>query len=642
MRTKLFRQHAKGKLLLLLVLLLMWHASIAQQSEKPLAMLIQASLAGGQKATACDLFERTAIGAGHRQADEYIRNYVPLLLKDAELRRLNEESPMLISMQFSTDETTALTVILQRYNPLGPDFTAGSLQGEHREKVESYQPGLYYRGIVEGDPNSMVAFSFFETEVQGLIMTHHGNWVIAKLPSGEAGDAYVLYSDSRENILREYEFECGTEGLSEIKEQRESDREGARSAMKPKCVFVYFECDYVLYATLGFNGMVNHVTGLFNVVSTLYFNESIEMKISEIRVWTSPNTYTTDPILATLLDFSAAMQNYGYNGDLAHYLTSHIERRGIAWLDVLCQSPGSRTAVSRINYSFEPFPVYSWTVNVVTHEIGHNLGSPHTHQCLWNNYNNTQIDDCGNVYAIQNSLTPEGAACFDQNNPIIPSAGTIMSYCHTQGNQTPQSSIDFALGFGPQPGDLIRDKVNEASCIHSCCDHSDDLTLTGTVNSPVTHYVSQVIQSTQYVSGAIPDPGVSYFATDAIYLNDGFTVDEGLFTAAIVPCSETGEMYVHATGKTDGREIWPGALGDEKDIIVEIIPNPTRDIFSVRISPARKVSGVIYDTRGNKVKSLVVSDEGLAEIDISSHPPGIYFMQFVTGGKVFTKRIVKL
>src|SRR5690606_38736570 len=46
----------------------------------------------------------------------------------------------------------------------------------------------------------------------------------------------------------------------------------------------------------------------------------------------------------------------------------------------------------------------------------------------------------------------------------IPSSGTIMSYCHLIGGV----GINFNNGFGPQPGNLIRARVDQASCLESC------------------------------------------------------------------------------------------------------------------------------------------------------------------------------
>jgi hypothetical protein len=90
-------------------------------------------------------------------------------------------------------------------------------------------------------------------------------------------------------------------------------------------------------------------------------------------------------------------------------------------------------------------PTYSWTINVVAHELGHNLGSPHTHSCTWSG---GPIDNCA---------APEGT-CSPGPAPV--NGGTIMSYCHATS-----AGINFNNGFGPLPGNLIRSRVLNASCI---------------------------------------------------------------------------------------------------------------------------------------------------------------------------------
>ncbi|MBK8920866.1 MAG: hypothetical protein IPM81_05065 [Saprospirales bacterium] len=107
---------------------------------------------------------------------------------------------------------------------------------------------------------------------------------------------------------------------------------------------------------------------------------------------------------------------------------------------------------SGINTTYSNVPTYSWTVEVVTHEIGHNLGSQHTHACAWNG-NNTAIDGCG-----------PAAGYSEGCNAALPTAGTIMSYCHLVSGV----GIDLNLGFGPQPGDRIRNEVYNAACLAAC------------------------------------------------------------------------------------------------------------------------------------------------------------------------------
>ncbi|HEX7846762.1 MAG TPA: M12 family metallo-peptidase, partial [Chitinophagaceae bacterium] len=220
-------------------------------------------------------------------------------------------------------------------------------------------------------------------------------------------------------------------------------------------VEIYFECDYKFYLDKASNTttVINYVLSFFNNTALLYDNENIKVQVSQILVWT-----TQDPEAAAGLNttgtvlpaFRDRMTNTTYIGDYAHFLSTRSLGGGIAYLlsNPCNTTKGFKSAVSAINNSYSNFPTYSWTVQVVTHEMGHNLGSNHTQWCGW----------AGG--AIDNCYTTEGG-CAPGPAPV--GGGTIMSYCHLTG-----AGINFNNGFGPQPGDRIRSVVGAAACFGNC------------------------------------------------------------------------------------------------------------------------------------------------------------------------------
>jgi len=99
---------------------------------------------------------------------------------------------------------------------------------------------------------------------------------------------------------------------------------------------------------------------------------------------------------------------------------------------------------------------------VVTHEMGHMVGSHHTHWCGWNTGAGGTcgaIDDC---YTTEAFGACASCTALTPTNPSAPLGfkGTVMSYCHLRAG----IGINLANGFGPLPQDAIRNTVNIASC----------------------------------------------------------------------------------------------------------------------------------------------------------------------------------
>jgi hypothetical protein len=140
-----------------------------------------------------------------------------------------------------------------------------------------------------------------------------------------------------------------------------------------------------------------------------------------------------------------------------------------------------------VNIDYLTVPTYSWTVEVITHELGHLLGSPHTHRCVWNG-NNTAIDNCAGV-AIGTSA--EGYSCMT-TPPTVPSTtekGTIMSYCHLVSGV----GISFSNGFGPQPAARILSTVNGSTCLSTDC-------ITTCINNITSVSIDNVTTTTATIS----------------------------------------------------------------------------------------------------------------------------------------------
>ncbi len=125
---------------------------------------------------------------------------------------------------------------------------------------------------------------------------------------------------------------------------------------------------------------------------------------------------------------------------------------GIAWLDVYCQKgtiQGNRTVGS---YSFNAMGVNRTPANTalyIGHELGHNMGSPHTH-CY-----NPVIDQC---YSGESGCYSGSVSCPAGGK------GTVMSYCHVSSGASCGTN---KLEFHPRVQTLLESRLaaNSPSCI---------------------------------------------------------------------------------------------------------------------------------------------------------------------------------
>ena len=464
--------------------------------------------------------------------------------------------------------------------------------------------GIHYRGIVAGAPNSLATISFIGDQIVGGIHYNDKQMSLVKLRNE---DYHILFENK--NLNHTLDFDCQVLPIPDSELSNQIDEAVEKSGSLLDCVGVHIEVDQSFYQDQDsdLTSTTDYVYALFAQVTMMFANENIPVAISFLRIWDTPDPYGAGTELTDLRN-----QAYGTtNGNLVHLL--HAQGGGgVAYLNGLCDNTFN-VGVSNIFGFFNNVPTYSWDVMVVTHEIGHNLSSSHTHDCVWNG-NSTQIDDCGNKFFDEDGdATTSPEPCYDNTNQIIPpNGGTVMSYCHLFGGV----GINLALGFGQQPGDQIRAFTASQNCGNFCtvvCPaqvvtpyaRTEDLCAGITTYTLPTSYPELVLDNNSaatykwsignYISaGGTPVSATTYTltnppgcapVTELFFLNTGcFTdglndIDAGILTLNIYPdpaqFTATDLVTVSSENTCDAPIISPNCAG------VTVSPDPANPTFPV-------------------------------------------------------------
>ncbi len=418
------------KSLLFVVIVLLMNSSVFSQKQEDISRLF----------TKSEVILPRAIGL----ADDM----VALKINQSFLSDIYKHKNYDISFSLPISDEETITMEMTQYSVLNEGFILRTSRGD---TITDYEPGLFYKGKIKGK-KGYATLNVFKDQVMGIIAIEGvGNIDLVKLEGSNVD--YVVYQDRKVKIDKNLKCDTPDDAIAHNDGTRINNEIVSR-ANAGLCF--YIEGDYALYEDKGsVQAATDYITAVFAEVEVLYDEINVSIGINEIMVWETPDGYDQNSSSVALNQFRD--NNPNPNGGLASlYALGGNGTGGLAWLDVLC-TDGWNYAYMNINSGFNSVPTYSWTVEVVAHEVGHNFGSRHTHACVWNG-NNTQIDDCGPEAGYN-----EGD-CYDPNNPILPDAGTIMSYCHLVSG----IGIDFNLGFGDQPGTLITNHYNDAPCVGDC------------------------------------------------------------------------------------------------------------------------------------------------------------------------------
>ncbi|MBK9980822.1 MAG: hypothetical protein IPP15_00100 [Saprospiraceae bacterium] len=411
-------------------------------------------ISANENSSTIDLFKKSN-SRDTKDIPGVIKNYTILDIDPDNLEKVLTGHPENLSLTIPLEQRQNLELELELSN----SFLANTIiRSAPDMNVINLPKGVHYRGKIKGDPKSVVAISFFDDEVIGIISgSTVGNINLGKKKNS---NHYIAYNDHQ--VKEFFGFTCTTSDDGEpYTDEQIHFKTNHRST--GDCIGIYVEVDHDIVADKGgLTPAANYITAIINQVALLYANENISIQLSEMTLWTSPSPYNQNTLGEVFEKFKSIRTSF--NGDLG-LLVSYNFSAGYAQLNGLCRTEQKySTGYVGLFSTYLNVPVYSWSVEVMAHELGHLFNSRHTHACAWNG-NQTAIDGCYTVEGNCNNI-----------NTLPENGGTVMSYCHLT-----DAGINFAEGFGIQPGNVMRYAVDQSTCTQSCSNQActmNDLNLT--------------------------------------------------------------------------------------------------------------------------------------------------------------------
>lgn len=304
-----------------------------------------------------------------------------------------------------------------------------------------------FSGEVEGFPGSWAYMAYSPAGRVGLVQVDGRRFALVPVEGSTwAGPVYGpgRWVESTGSGAPVVDDMCRVLG-----EHRHEDEGGAAGIPLPppsargKRVQIAADCDYEFTSIFDSPETASaYVVSLYGAISGVYEREcGVRVQLSYIRLWTSPDDPFQDPDpLVQFRDHWNQTQG-AVERDVAQLLTGrrNLPYGGVAWLSAACGDLGYSVCGYLIG-SFADAGATSpgnWDIIVTAHELGHNIGTLHTHDY--------GLDTCASGTILR---------------------GGFMSYCHTVSGAT--SNIDLTLHTVVR--DRIADFLAKAPCVDLDCD----------------------------------------------------------------------------------------------------------------------------------------------------------------------------
>jgi hypothetical protein len=335
---------------------------------------------------------------------------------------------------------------------------------------------IHYFGVIDGKLDSRVIVNIFHDQVTCILHYDH--------------DTVEIITDKTVRDLNEYTMVVSSESPDRPKFTCQTDTSSyTESAMNLVRTRAPLTKSLRLHMDSIGSTLVD-TTSIFSAVKEIYINDpDVELNIlgAEIGLWTLatlPAGMVYDPAAGSGVNLDNYTK-YRFNNQtpntdaysLTVVKTTERSLSGVAFIRNLCHfsERGGPVSLVLIEPGITPkYPTASWNAGAVAHELGHNIGSLHTFDCVWNGPGgpNQSLGGCSiadpnpnNCVSCTNSnplgtCTQPGSKGYlytSANGATGWSGLTLMGYC--------DGGTDYKMVFGPQPGTVIRNAIIAAGCL---------------------------------------------------------------------------------------------------------------------------------------------------------------------------------
>ena len=311
-----------------------------------------------------------------------------------------------------------------------------------------------FRGQIAGEPGSHAFLSISSGGmVNGYITRPSGErFFLATQDSNVAGGGDVILSrESASPGLFEDTVTCGVTDAHDVRVSSPTAvvARGGNAGLSPRVLYVAIDTDQQFYQLFNDEAAAQaYIVQVIAAVSDIYIRDfDAKLVLTFSRLWPSGG----EPFTAQ--DLNGFADYWFFNEDPTPYHLIHLMsgRRdtpygGIAFVAGSCS--GSAFGISAFLLGSFPTPIgtpnlNTWDVVVVAHEMGHNMGTFHTHDGY-----SPPIDQCG--------------------SSGLWARGEIMSYCHTLAG----GLLNTELRFTSRVQEVVRGDLELNNCqIFDCNDN---------------------------------------------------------------------------------------------------------------------------------------------------------------------------